>query len=105
MMLGDLKIWKNDELINENDCIELSQPIEFIQKNTKGKVLFISTGIVVQDVLTSQFIYNNFQKKLIKSRSYYFRFFIIIRICVTYISFDFNSLKPSVRFIKIWSKY
>lgn len=57
MMLGDLKRWKEKHIIDEKDVLELTGVLD--RPNIKKeKILFISTGIAVQDALVSQFIYD-----------------------------------------------
>lgn len=57
MMLGDLNTWKEKNIINEEDVLELNSIIDHPSIKTE-KILFISTGIAVQDALVSQFIYD-----------------------------------------------
>lgn len=61
-LLGDLKKWKDKELISEGNIFELTDIIK--NKNTiKNKqVLFISTGIALQDALISNYIYDKLTK-------------------------------------------
>jgi len=57
MMLGDLKVWEDRNIIDQNSVIELSTLLN--DKNTQmQKILFISTGIATQDALISQFVYD-----------------------------------------------
>ncbi|WP_373002864.1 hypothetical protein [Sulfurimonas sp.] len=63
MLLGDMKIWKEKELLSEENVTELKDIMNSmvsIEKNT----LFISTGIAVQDALIGQFIINKFSHKI-----------------------------------------
>jgi len=57
MMLGDLKVWEDQKIIDKNQILELSTLID--DKNIQMQnVLFISTGIATQDALISQFVYD-----------------------------------------------
>lgn len=62
MMLGDLKIWEDTNLINQEDIFELNSIVNNQNIKTEN-TLFISTGIAVQDALISQFIYDKLTKK------------------------------------------
>lgn len=61
MMLGDLRSWENQSIINQTNVKELTALID--NKDIKMQnILFISTGIATQDALISQFIYDKLTK-------------------------------------------
>lgn len=62
MMLGDLKVWEELKIIDQNNVLELSNLIDDKKNIHRQKILFISTGIATQDALISQFIYNKLTK-------------------------------------------
>jgi len=55
MTLGDLKTWKDQGLIRENQVMELTEIMDRSTPMNKP-ALFISTGAAVQDAFTLQFI-------------------------------------------------
>lgn len=61
MILGDLKMWKDQNIIDQNNVLELCTLQD--NKNLQmQKILFISTGIATQDALISQFVYDKLTK-------------------------------------------
>jgi len=61
MMIGDLKVWEDQNIINQKSVLELST-LSHKQNIEIQKILFISTGIATQDALISQFIYDKLTK-------------------------------------------
>lgn len=56
MLLGDMKRWSEKKLLLKEDVTELKQVISEAEKWTAQSMLFISTGVALQDALISQFI-------------------------------------------------
>jgi len=54
-----MKEWQEKKLISQKDVIELKEIVKE-ENQIKGKTLFISTGVAVQDAIIAQFIVDNF---------------------------------------------
>jgi ornithine cyclodeaminase/alanine dehydrogenase-like protein (mu-crystallin family) len=61
MMLGDLKAWEDQNILDRKSVLELRNFINN-QNNPPQNIVFISTGIAIQDALISQFIYDKLTK-------------------------------------------
>ena len=59
MYLGDMKKWQAAGLIRQSDVVELTDMIAG-SATVKNNMLFISTGVAVQDAIVSKFIYDKF---------------------------------------------
>lgn len=57
-LLGDLKKWIDKKLLTKKNITELTELL-ILKPNLKQNILFISTGIALQDALISKFIYDN----------------------------------------------
>ena len=57
LLLGDMRTWMDKGIISSTDVVELKDIING-NKDVNNKVIFISTGIAVQDALISKFITN-----------------------------------------------
>jgi len=64
MLLGDMKIWNDKKLLFKEDVVELKDIINS-KNRLKESVLFISTGVALQDAIIGQFIVNKQIKKTI----------------------------------------
>jgi ornithine cyclodeaminase/alanine dehydrogenase-like protein (mu-crystallin family) len=61
MCLGDMKRWLQNGTLNSDDVTELKTVVRE-RDTSRGKVLFISTGIAVQDVLVNRFVYEKLKQ-------------------------------------------
>lgn len=61
MLLGDMKCWGEKELLSHND-LTLLKDIICSKVKLEEKILFVSTGIALQDALIAQFIVNKKDK-------------------------------------------
>lgn len=61
MCLGDMKRWLQSGALNSSNVTELKAAVKE-RGTSKGKVLFISTGIAVQDVLVNRFVYEKLKQ-------------------------------------------
>ncbi len=60
MLLGDMKQWKQQGKLSENDVVELKD-VACGKKALHGKIVFITTGIAVQDALINDFVVKKFK--------------------------------------------
>ncbi len=58
-LLGDMKKWKEKKLLNEQSITELKDLI-YKEKEKNQRVMFISTGVAVQDAIIGKFIYDKY---------------------------------------------
>ncbi|MBU3014246.1 hypothetical protein KO488_05710 [Poseidonibacter lekithochrous] len=56
LLLGDMKKWEKNNLIEKDDVLELRDLIN--EKPLNKKVLFISTGVALQDAITAKYVYD-----------------------------------------------
>ncbi|MCF6310508.1 MAG: hypothetical protein L3J19_08590 [Sulfurimonas sp.] len=63
MLLGDMKIWSDKKLLSREDVVELKDIINY-ENRLNEHILFISTGVALQDAIIGQFIVNKQTKKV-----------------------------------------
>jgi ornithine cyclodeaminase/alanine dehydrogenase-like protein (mu-crystallin family) len=56
-----MKRWLQNGTLNSDDVTELKTVVRE-RDTSRGKVLFISTGIAVQDVLVNRFVYEKLKQ-------------------------------------------
>ncbi len=64
MLLGDMKIWSDKKLLLKEDVVELKDIINS-KERLKENILFISTGVALQDAVIGRFIVDKQTKEVI----------------------------------------